>query len=269
MSRSIVAVFMLLFVAVPALAEEQQSYDFVSDVKKESTALVHEAADLVTKPVDVEHGGTIGTLAVLGATGLTYAFDSDIKDKLQGIKGRGLDRLTDAGSLAGDPLIHLGFAAVLYSGGAISGSQKTKDLGEELGEALILADTSSYILKDVTGRGRPRTGAERSDFRPLSFKSDYDSFPSMHTASSFAMASVMSSQTDSVGLKALYYSAASFVGFSRMYQKEHWASDVVFGAVLGEVCGRIAVNYRLANGKIAMAPMIVENGGGLALTGHW
>lgn len=269
MSRSIIAMFMLLLCAVPALAEEQKSYDFVSDVKRETTAVVHEAADLVTRPVDVEHGGAIGTLAVLGATGLTYIFDNDIREKLQGIKGKGLDRLTDAGSLAGDPFIHLGLAAVLYGGGAITGSQKTKDTGEMLGEALILTDASTLILKEATGRGRPRTGAERSDFRPLSFKNDYDSFPSMHTASSFAAASVMSSQTDSVGLKALYYSAASFVGFSRMYQKEHWASDVVFGAVLGEVCGRIAVNYRLANGKIAMAPMIVENGGGLALTGHW
>lgn len=55
------------------------------------------------------------------------------------------------------------------------------------------------------------------------------------------MASVMAATSESMATKALYYAAATFVGFSRIYQDKHWASDVVLSAAIGELCGRIVM----------------------------
>ena len=138
-----------------------------------------------------------------------------------------------------------------------------------MGEALILADAASLILKEATGRGRPDTTRGKGDFRPFGFRNDYDSLPSMHTSSSFALASVLASRTDNIALKTAYYSTAAFVGYSRVYQNKHWASDVLLGAALGELCGRVVSSFHGNRGKLALAPALYENGAGLAMVGTW
>ncbi len=93
--------------------------------------------------------------------------------------------------------------------------------------------------------------------------------PSIHTASSFAMASVLATTSESILAKAFYYSLATFVGFSRMYQDKHWASDVVLGAAIGELCGRVVTNYHASHDRIALVPTISGSSASLALVGHW
>ena len=61
-------------------------------------------------------------------------------------------------------------------------------------------------------------------------------WPSGHTSSSFALASVLDEfYGPKVGLPA--YGLASLVGIRMTDQGDHWASDVVFGAALGWVIG--------------------------------
>jgi membrane-associated phospholipid phosphatase len=93
--------------------------------------------------------------------------------------------------------------------------------------------------------------------------------PSMHTSSSFALASVLAATSDSILMKAAYYGAATFVGFSRAYQNKHWASDVVLGAALGELCGRVVTSFHAGTSRVALIPKAYESGAGLALAGIW
>ena len=61
-------------------------------------------------------------------------------------------------------------------------------------------------------------------------------WPSGHTASSFAVASVLDEfYGPEVGIPA--YAFAGVVGLRMMDSGEHWGSDVVFGAVLGWTVG--------------------------------
>ncbi|BCS53539.1 phosphatase PAP2 family protein [Geobacter sp. SVR] len=229
--------------------------------------LKDETISLLSQPVQREN--IAATLGVVTATSLTYIFDKEIFEKLQTVKSAGVDKATNIGSTIGNPILHLGIAAGMYGLGIAADSPKWKETGEMVGEALILADASTFIIKEATGRGRPTVTAHKGDFKPFGFKNDYDSFPSMHTSSSFALASVMSATTESIPVKALYYSAATFVGFSRMQENKHWASDVVFGALLGELCGRVVVQYHVSGNKLAIAPQTYESGAGLALVGKW
>jgi membrane-associated phospholipid phosphatase len=231
--------------------------------------LAGEAKDLAVAVVDPD-GALWGTLATAAALGLTYTSDDRIRDKLAGIHGSRLDKAADAGSFIGNPFLHLGVAAAVYGGGILADSPKHKELGEMLGEAVLLADGVTIVLKEATGRARPLTGADKDRFRPLQFKTDYDSFPSMHTASSFAMASVMAATSENWTTGALYYAAAGFVGFSRLYQNKHWASDVVLGAALGELCGRVVTRYHAdSSRRLMVTPQVADGGLGLALVGKF
>jgi hypothetical protein len=238
-------------------------------LKEEVKRIGNEGLDVVTTPADVKGYGLIGTLATAGAVGLTYVFDSNIRDKVQGSKSSALDSATDVGEIIGNPFVHLGIAGAIYGGGALADSPKWQEMGEMLGEAALLADASGFILKEAIGRSRPFVNGDKGNFKPFGFKSDYDSMPSLHTASSFAMASVMASTSDSILTKALYYSAATFVGFSRIYQDKHWASDVILGAAIGELCGRVVTSYHASHNRYALVPSVSGNSATLALVGTW
>jgi len=234
----------------------------------EVSRLGGEGVRFVTSPVTEYLPATALTL---GAFGLTYVFDRDIRSKVRGVKSNGLGRAADVGSFIGNPYIQLGSAAVVYGAGALTDSPRVQRVGAELGEALILTDAAGFVLKTAIGRGRPGTGDDRSSYRPFGFKSDYDSLPSMHTASSFAVAHVMASETESFSGKCAWYVAATFVGFSRLYQEEHWASDIIIGAALGELAGRAVTNYRAEEkGRVRVVPAVSQQGAPmLALQGDF
>lgn len=270
MPRFVSAILVSIIFASTAWGDDNL-FTSVTAVKDEAQRFGAEALQVASTPLDTEEYGLLGTLATVGAVGLTYVYDRDIRDKVQGTKSRNLDRAADAGSILGNPFVHLGVAAAVYGGGIWADSPKYKELGEMLGESVLLADATTYVLKEAIGRGRPFTSGDKGSFRPFQFKNDYDSMPSMHTASSFAMASVLAAASENVIAKMSYYAAATFVGFSRLYQDKHWASDIVLGAAVGELCGRVVTRFHGGKGRstFTVAPMATGNSASLALIGRW
>jgi membrane-associated phospholipid phosphatase len=263
------AVFFVFFLIPPAFAGENL-LNCASAIKGEASCLRNEALDVLRTPLDTENNGLLGTFIVAGAVGLTYIFDDDIRKPIREHRNPTLDKMTDVGNAIGNPLIHIGLAGVVYGGGILAGSQKWQETGKMLGEAALLADAAALVLKESIGRGRPDVNGDKESFKPFQFDSDYDSLPSMHTASSFAVASVMSGTAESPWAKAAYYLAATFVGFSRMYEDKHWASDVLLGAAIGELCGRVVTRYHTAGKRrFALAPTISGNSASLALSAMW
>lgn len=270
MKRALFSIyFLVLIFTKSAHAADSGTISLGSELNDGIHRLGVETVALIKTPVQIKNNNILITLGVAGAVGLTYVFDRDIQAKLQNSKGNTLNKAADVGSLAGDPFIHLGLAALVYGGGIAANSQKWKETGEMIGEALILADASSLLIKETSGRGRPIVTTDKGDFKPFNFKNDYDSFPSMHTTSSFALASILAATSENLPMKMLYYSAATFVGVSRIYQNKHWASDVVLGAALGELCGRVVINYHASSSKIGIVPKALDDGVGLALVGKW
>jgi hypothetical protein len=245
--------------------------DISQTVKEEAVRLGNEATEVVKTPVDTDGYGMAGTLGVAGAVGLTYVFDNDIRRKAQQRKSRGMDKATDIGGIVGNPFVHLGIAAAVYGGGILGDSPRWKETGEMLGESILLADATTFFLKESIGRARPLVRSDKGSFRPGQFRSNYDSLPSMHTSSSFAMASILAATSESLPAKLLYYSAATFVGFSRIYRDKHWASDVILGAAIGELCSRVVMTTHVKQGSrsVSVAPYATASSGGLSLSGMW
>ena len=83
------------------------------------------------------------------------------------------------------------------------------------------------------------------DGEPLRLN-NYGSFPSGHTYSAFAVATVCAMQYNNKAvIPIVAYSIATLVGLSRLIENRHWAMDIVPGALLGYYSGRQVVNnYR-------------------------
>jgi membrane-associated phospholipid phosphatase len=253
-----------------ASAGELPTFSAADEARHTGAALLAEVKECATTPFQLENGNLLVTLGVAGVVGLSYAYDTDIRERVQRSRSHSLDKTADIASLVGNPYVHLGLAALVYSGGIVADSARWKSTGEMLGEALILTDGATLILKEATGRGRPTVTAHKGDFRPFGFKNDYDSFPSMHTASSFAVASIMARTSGSLPVAVLSYSAAVLVGLSRLNQDKHWASDVILAAALGELAGRVVIwQHARHQDSLALVPTAIEGGGGVALAGRF
>jgi undecaprenyl-diphosphatase len=87
------------------------------------------------------------------------------------------------------------------------------------------ADGLATLLKIVAGTHRPSGAA------PLIAMPHSDSFPSGHTATSFACATVLAALVPRAA--PAFYVLALAIGYSRVYVGVHWPLDVVGGAVLG------------------------------------
>jgi membrane-associated phospholipid phosphatase len=101
----------------------------------------------------------------------------------------------------------------------------------EIGLSVLAAGGGALVLKEVVGRARPKDSPDdHLSFDPFSGQA---SFPSGHATIAFALAESINLTTGSHWAPWLTYPTAAMVGWSRVRDDEHWASDVVAGAALG------------------------------------
>jgi membrane-associated phospholipid phosphatase len=128
-----------------------------------------------------------------------------------------------------------------------------------------LPGLASTILKDVVGRSRPVVYDQVGilGFHPLSFNFGFESWPSGHTTTAFALAMVLGFLSPKWFGFGLLYAVA--IAGSRLVLGAHYPTDVLSGCVLG-VLGAYAVrNYfasrrwgfeRRPDGHIAQRPVV-------------
>lgn len=124
---------------------------------------------------------------------------------------------------------------------------KTRKAGMLVAAALIIdAVLCNIMLKPMVARVRPydiNTAVEILVAKPKDF-----SFPSGHTAASFAAASALwFSKEGKLWMPALLL--AVLIALSRMYLYVHYPTDVLGGAILGIFCGWLA-NTLIKNRKL-------------------
>jgi undecaprenyl-diphosphatase len=91
------------------------------------------------------------------------------------------------------------------------------------------------LIKPVFRRKRPHFGHE--ELRVVGVRTTDASFPSGHSASSFAAATATASFYPQAA--PLVFALAMGVGISRVHLGHHFPSDVVAGGVLGIVTGSV------------------------------
>jgi membrane-associated phospholipid phosphatase len=128
------------------------------------------------------------------------------------------------------------FAAVgggMFLLGHITDNDQERETGVLSGEAALDAFMDTEALSYALGRERPFSGDGRGRF----FQGG-DSFPSEHSAISFAIASVIAHEYPGIMTEILAYGAAGGVSAARFAGQKHFASDLAVGAALGWYLGR-------------------------------
>jgi membrane-associated phospholipid phosphatase len=128
------------------------------------------------------------------------------------------------GKYYGDTPEQVAGSILTYAWGRFFDQPKVSHMGMDLLRAQALAEIMVEPLKFATHRQRPDG-------------SNYQSFPSGHSAVTFATATALERH---LGWKkaALAYAVASYVAASRLHDNVHYLSDVVFGAAVGTIAGR-------------------------------
>ena len=144
-----------------------------------------------------------------------------------------IDRVMIAFTLLGD----LGVVWILISLFLLA-SKKYRKTGMMTICALILSTVlGSGILKYLIQRPRPFVfdpAVEILISKPLSY-----SFPSGHTASSFAAAGILFRELKRYRIYAVVL--ATLIAFSRMYLFVHYPTDIIGGITLGLICSEIVI----------------------------
>lgn len=225
-------------------------------------------------PIEVDglwtDGETWLSLGVLAGAGLLAFEDETIRREVQRDDDETLASLADGFNLLGHPLTGLGISATLWGAGALRHDRHLAETGQMALEAVLLGQIATVMVKAGVGRLRPDEREDAWSFRPFSLASERDSFPSGHTASAFALAGVLSRRSESDWAPWLYYGLASLVGAARVYDDEHWASDAVVGALVGELAARLTMHFHRRNpGFFFGAGPLGSEGAGVQLTLRW
>jgi membrane-associated phospholipid phosphatase len=142
----------------------------------------------------------------------------------------------------GSGLITLPALGLLYGSGWAFDNPKSRQVALQAGKAWVLTAGATAVLKQLAHRQRPNEGEYPNPHiwrGPFALTKDYTSFPSGHTSTAFAVATVVAdSYADKWYIGAASYALASVAGISRIHDNKHWASDVFAGAVLGFWVGR-------------------------------
>lgn len=108
-----------------------------------------------------------------------------------------------------------------------------RNIGVKIILALLLSGFFGEILiKHIVARVRPSKFLLQEEMlikEPITY-----SFPSGHTSSSFAASCMLASCFGAVSIPAFIF--AVLMGFSRVYLRVHYLTDVLAGAVLGSIC---------------------------------
>ena len=217
--------------------------------------------DLRAAPEQIWSGTKYSFANVQNLTVLSLAFgadrivrnnlDRDVRDHFRDDRHGSLSETGDFGSVIGNPALHFGIAGVWYAVAVRNRDAKNHTFSKVMMEALAVNGLSTVLLK-VSMNDRSPNG-------------EYYGWPSGHLSSSVCFASVIHEYYGWKSAVPLYL-LAGYSGATRLQDREHDLSDLVFGAALGWVIGHSVVKGELPQvGGFYVLPYGGPEAGGLML----
>ncbi len=199
----------------------------------------------------------LGAAGVVGITINASGSDNRVQDHFEK-HGHQLNSFWDTvGDVGGNPGTHFAVAGAMYFTALARNDAQNYDKATTLINALIITDLLTLGLK----------GAAQTD----SPNGDHVGWPSGHTSSSFAFATVVAEEYGPLaGVPAFAF--ASYVGYERIDARNHDFSDVLSGALIGMAIGHAVVqNHMPRINGFQIVPMVDPASGtmGVAMSKRW
>lgn len=146
-----------------------------------------------------------------------------------------------------DSYYHIEFMSAtvlgLYLFGNLADNSGTRQLSVKLLTSSLLTGVTTLGLKSLFGRSRPFAANSQYEFNWFEVNDKFLSFPSGHTSLAFSFSTIMAEENKTLLWKSVWFSAATLVGISRIYNNKHWFSDVLLGAVIGYFTAKFVLNH--------------------------
>lgn len=171
--------------------------------------------------------------------GAANAFDREIMEFVQDHRSHDLDHLMSTLSAQWSKSNFLVAALAITA----RGDERSFGALGECAKAIAVSEMIVTPLKYATNRKRPEGETSKAN----------SSFPSSHAATAFAAASALGHAYPRIRLPA--YAAAALIGYSRVYEQRHFATDVIAGACVGLLSARLSrahlARLHLDRGRLA------------------
>ncbi|MBL7140135.1 MAG: phosphatase PAP2 family protein [Planctomycetes bacterium] len=183
-----------------------------------------------------------------------YNLDGEIRDDLRHDR-TSMAETGDFGSVVGNPALHFGIAGAWYLASVRGQDDAQYAKSRTMIQALLVNGISTVALKVPMGDESPN--------------GEKWGWPSGHTSSSMCFASVMHAYYGWEAGVPLYL-LAGYSAATRLEDREHDLSDLVFGAALGLVIGHSVAHGELPEvAGFQVLPFGGRDAGGLMLMKRW
>jgi hypothetical protein len=143
----------------------------------------------------------------------------------------------------------------IHASSLMNDDEELHDVSKTVLSAYAINGLSTVVIKGIANTDRPTDRWNDGEY----------GFPSFHTSSSMTIAAVLDEYYGpSAGVPA--YALAGLIGWSRIDQRDHDLSDVVFGAAMGYVIGKSVARHHLEDGsQISILPSVDPSSGSVEL----
>jgi membrane-associated phospholipid phosphatase len=227
-------------VHMPVFTRAQDSasviLDSVSVPKKQSylASYWQNGVGLLASPVHWKGETWAAAAASIMMTGVVIAMDEPLTQPFLKWQTNFGNAFGDVGYVIGSVPFQLGISVASLGIGAIARSQPLKDFALDNLQAQVYTGGITLLVKELTHRARPIEGEGAYAWYGPFEGAGNQSFFSGHSSLAFSTATMVFLHSHKkwwVGV--LSYGIASGVAVSRMQRQAHWASDVLFGAIIG------------------------------------
>jgi len=186
-----------------------------------------------------------------------YAVDQDIHKWVQRNRESTSNTISDIFEPLGnsDNLMPWAPVILMYVFGSITDNYRTKKTALLAAESFVISTVYTRILKVTIRRRRPLSNSKKS-------------FPSGHTSSIFAVATVLAHEyRETPWVPTILYTASALSSLSRINDMEHWSSDVFVGFLIGFYTGRTVFNQHNSDkeSNLSFLPLFLPDGFGMKI----
>lgn len=220
-------------------AQEKSKLTIISD---DFHTALRDGGDLFSRPVKWEGSDWLKLTAVVGSSALLSTIDEKVQDIAYRNPEHSQSFPMKLGKWYGEPLITAAVAGGFYAWGLFKPDNEARQIGLEVTESFIYSGLITTFIKVSVGRERPFVHHGQYSFRPFEAPlapgaNEHFSWPSGHSTVAFSLATVLASHSKNYWVKTLIYTPAVLTTVSRVYQDQHWVSDVFMGAAVGYFVG--------------------------------
>src|ERR1700686_4087449 len=171
------------------------------------------------------------------------ALDPEIREWALHTHTRSLDHFAKLVTPLGTTQRLVPAMAITYVTALLTGHESLANGTLNTAAAYAASDLVESALKPAIGRERPHVEGNSHRFHPFTSDGDWYSFPSAHVAHITSIAQAISMQTQSGPVTALFGSLVALVAWDRVYEDQHWNSDVTATIALSSVVSSATVRW--------------------------